>query len=141
MQKNDFKRQSGFTLVEIMVAMVLSLILGIAIVTVFVNNSHSFTQDDNVLRMQDEYCAPQSPRCLEPQEAHLSLNCRLCCMRGCLCLDNHCTLCGALPEVEGSVGDHNATISLHNLPLQRTLWVKAIPVNELAFAPAGGTRK
>ena len=54
MQKNDFKRQSGFTLVEIMVAMLLSLILGVAIVTVFVNNSHSFTQDDNVLRMQDD---------------------------------------------------------------------------------------
>ena len=37
-----------------MVAMLLSLILGIAIVTVFVNNSHSFNQDDNVLRMQDD---------------------------------------------------------------------------------------
>ena len=47
-------KQSGFTLVEIMVAMVLSLVLAIAIVTVFVNNSHSFTQDDNVLRMQDD---------------------------------------------------------------------------------------
>ena len=42
-------RREGFTLVEIMVAMLLSLILGVAIVTVFVNNSHSFTQDDNVL--------------------------------------------------------------------------------------------
>jgi type IV pilus assembly protein PilW len=47
-------KQFGFTLVEIMVAMALSLVLGIAIVTVFVNNSHSFTQDDNVLRMQDD---------------------------------------------------------------------------------------
>ena len=47
-------KQAGFTLVEIMVAMLLSLILGIAIVTVFVNNSHSFSQDDNILRMQDD---------------------------------------------------------------------------------------
>lgn len=54
MHKPDFTTQSGFTLVEIMVAMLLSLILGIAIVTVFVNNSHSFSQDDNVLRMQDD---------------------------------------------------------------------------------------
>lgn len=54
MQTSEMKRQSGFTLVEIMVAMLLSLILGVAIVTVFVNNSHSFSQDDNVLRMQDD---------------------------------------------------------------------------------------
>ena len=54
MQQPDTKLQSGFTLVEIMVAMVLSLILGVAIVTVFVNNSHSFNQDDNVMRMQDD---------------------------------------------------------------------------------------
>jgi type IV pilus assembly protein PilW len=54
MQKVDMKTQAGFTLVEVMVAMLLSLILGVAIVTVFVNNSHSFTQDDNVMRMQDD---------------------------------------------------------------------------------------
>ncbi len=54
MQNSDKKRQSGFTLVEIMVAMLLSLLLGVAIVTVFVNNSHSFNQDDNVMRMQDD---------------------------------------------------------------------------------------
>ena len=54
MRKPDIKQQSGFTLVEIMVAMVLSLLLGVAIVTVFVNNSHSFNQDDNVMRMQDD---------------------------------------------------------------------------------------
>ena len=54
MHATDIKQQSGFTLVEIMVAMLLSLILGVAIVTVFVNNSHSFNQDDNVLRMQDD---------------------------------------------------------------------------------------
>ncbi|HSM29959.1 MAG TPA: PilW family protein [Woeseiaceae bacterium] len=54
MQPFDIKRQTGFTLVEIMVAMLLSLLLGVAIVTVFVNNSHSFNQDDNVMRMQDD---------------------------------------------------------------------------------------
>ena len=54
MRKPDIKRQNGFTLVEIMVAMLLSLLLGVAIVTVFVNNSHSFNQDDNVMRMQDD---------------------------------------------------------------------------------------
>jgi type IV pilus assembly protein PilW len=37
-----------------MITMLLSLVLGIAIVTVFINNSHSFSQDDNVLRMQDD---------------------------------------------------------------------------------------
>jgi type IV pilus assembly protein PilW len=50
----DIKKQAGFTLVEIMITMLLSLVLGIAIVTVFINNSHSFSQDDNVLRMQDD---------------------------------------------------------------------------------------
>jgi len=50
----DIRKQTGFTLVEIMITMLLSLVLGIAIVTVFVNNSHSFNQDDNVLRMQDD---------------------------------------------------------------------------------------
>ena len=54
MRITNIKRLNGFTLVEIMVAMVLSLILGVAIVTVFVNNSHSFSQDDNVMRMQDD---------------------------------------------------------------------------------------
>lgn len=54
MRKPDIKQQNGFTLVEIMVAMLLSLLLGVAIVTVFVNNSHSFNQDDNVMRMQDD---------------------------------------------------------------------------------------
>jgi len=54
MTKFESKKQAGFTLVEIMITMLLSLVLGFAIVTVFVNNSHSFNQDDNVLRMQDD---------------------------------------------------------------------------------------
>ena len=48
------QKQSGFSLVEIMVAMTLSLTLAGAIVTVFVNNSYSFNQDENVGRMQDD---------------------------------------------------------------------------------------
>ena len=47
-------RESGFTLVELMIAMVLSLTLGGAIITIFANSSHSFNQDENVLRMQDD---------------------------------------------------------------------------------------
>lgn len=41
-------------MVELMIAMVLSLLLGVAVVTVFVNNSYSFNQDENILRMQDD---------------------------------------------------------------------------------------
>ncbi len=46
--------QAGVTLIELMIAMTLSLMLGGAVITVFVNNSHSFKQDENVLRMQDD---------------------------------------------------------------------------------------
>jgi type IV pilus assembly protein PilW len=48
------KRERGFTIVELMIAMVLSLVLGSAILTIFANNSHSFNQDENILRMQDD---------------------------------------------------------------------------------------
>ncbi len=48
------KSQQGMTLVELMIAMLLSLVLAGAIVSVFVNNSHSFKQDENLLRMQDD---------------------------------------------------------------------------------------
>lgn len=46
--------QSGFTVVELMIAVTLSMLLGLAIVTVFVNNSYSFDQDENLARMQDD---------------------------------------------------------------------------------------
>jgi type IV pilus assembly protein PilW len=46
--------QFGFTVVELMVALALSMTLSVAVVTVFVNNSHSFKQDDSVSRMQDD---------------------------------------------------------------------------------------
>ncbi len=42
------------TMVELMVAMLLAMVLAGSIITVFVNNSHSFKQDENILRMQDD---------------------------------------------------------------------------------------
>ena len=48
------KLQAGVTIVELMVAMLLSVILGGAVISVFVNNSASFKQDENVLSMQDD---------------------------------------------------------------------------------------
>lgn len=48
------KNQHGLTMVELMIAMMLSLVVGAAVITVFVNNSYSFKQDDNILRMQDD---------------------------------------------------------------------------------------
>jgi len=54
MRYQGFEQQAGFSIVELMVAMLLSITLSIAIVSVFVNNSHSFNQDENVARMQDD---------------------------------------------------------------------------------------
>jgi type IV pilus assembly protein PilW len=48
------KNQSGFTMVELLIAMGLSMLLSIAVLTVFANNTHSFSQDENMLRMQDD---------------------------------------------------------------------------------------
>lgn len=47
-------KQQGMTLVELMIAMTLSLILSGAVISVFVNNRHSFNQDENLQRMQDD---------------------------------------------------------------------------------------
>jgi type IV pilus assembly protein PilW len=46
--------QSGFSVVELMIAMLLSMALASAIISVFVNNSYSFNQDENIGRMQDD---------------------------------------------------------------------------------------
>ena len=46
--------QSGFSVVELMVALMLSMMLGVAVISVFTNNSYSFGQDENVSRMSDE---------------------------------------------------------------------------------------
>jgi type IV pilus assembly protein PilW len=47
-------RQAGFSVVELMIAMLLSMALASAIISVFVNNSYSFKQDESVGRMQDD---------------------------------------------------------------------------------------
>jgi Tfp pilus assembly protein PilW len=54
MPKKLLNKQSGFSIVELMVALLLSMTLGVAIVSVFINNSYSFNQDENVARMQDD---------------------------------------------------------------------------------------
>ena len=54
MRTDQSSKQAGFSVVEIMIAMALSLALAIAVITVFVNNSYSFGQDDNISRMQDD---------------------------------------------------------------------------------------
>jgi type IV pilus assembly protein PilW len=48
------RSQTGFTLVELMISMALGLLMGGAIVAVFVFNRHSFDADDMVQRMQDD---------------------------------------------------------------------------------------
>ena len=51
---NSPNRQAGFSIVELMIAMLLSMALAGAIISVFVNNSYSFKQDESVGRMQDD---------------------------------------------------------------------------------------
>jgi type IV pilus assembly protein PilW len=53
-QMKSRSRQNGFSIIELMIAMTLSLTLAAAIITVFVNNSYSFNQDENFERMQDD---------------------------------------------------------------------------------------
>jgi type IV pilus assembly protein PilW len=50
---NKYKQQ-GLSLVELMIAMTLSLILSAAVISLFAANSRSFKQDENILRMQDD---------------------------------------------------------------------------------------
>ncbi len=52
--RNSRYHQAGFSIVELMIAMLLSMALAGAIISVFVNNSHSFKQDESVGRMQDD---------------------------------------------------------------------------------------
>jgi type IV pilus assembly protein PilW len=47
-------RNRGFTLVELMISMTLGLLMGGAIIAVFVYNRDSFDRDDMILRMQDD---------------------------------------------------------------------------------------
>lgn len=48
------KVQAAFSVVELMVALALSMLLAVAVVSVFTNNTHSFNQDENLARMQDD---------------------------------------------------------------------------------------
>jgi prepilin-type N-terminal cleavage/methylation domain-containing protein len=48
------RRHAGFSLIELMIAMVLGIILTAGVVTLFVHSRQSFSQDENVARMQDE---------------------------------------------------------------------------------------
>ena len=50
----SFAFEQGLSLVELMIAMVLALVLSAAVISVFANNRHSFNQDENVQRMQDD---------------------------------------------------------------------------------------
>ena len=54
MTNSPRKLQTGFSVVELMVALLLSMALAGAIISVFVNNSYSFKQDENIGRMQDD---------------------------------------------------------------------------------------
>ena len=54
MYMNLTNKQTGFSVVELMVALALSMTLSVAIVSVFTNNSYSFGQDENTARMQDD---------------------------------------------------------------------------------------
>lgn len=54
MTQTQKKFQAGFSVVELMIAMLLSMALAGGIISVFVNNSYSFNQDENIGRMQDD---------------------------------------------------------------------------------------
>ena len=54
MTNTQKKLQAGFSVVELMIAMLLSMALAGAIISVFTNNSYSFKQDENIGRMQDD---------------------------------------------------------------------------------------
>jgi Tfp pilus assembly protein PilW len=54
MNRTTHHQQTGFSIVELMVALALSMTLAVAVVSVFTNNSYSFNQDENISRMQDD---------------------------------------------------------------------------------------
>jgi len=47
-------RQTGLSLIELMIAMALAMVLSAAVITVFANNRHGYNQGENVQRMQDD---------------------------------------------------------------------------------------
>jgi type IV pilus assembly protein PilW len=48
------RASAGFTLVELMISMVLGLLLGAAVLSIFLYSRHSFDGDEMVVRMQDD---------------------------------------------------------------------------------------
>jgi type IV pilus assembly protein PilW len=50
----DRQNAKGFTLIELMIAMTIALLMAGSIVTIFVESRHSFNQEDNIQRMQDD---------------------------------------------------------------------------------------
>lgn len=48
------RTQNGFSLVELMIAMTLGLVLSGGLISIFINNRHSFDRDDVILSMQDD---------------------------------------------------------------------------------------
>jgi type IV pilus assembly protein PilW len=48
------RTQNGFSLVELMIAMTLGLVLTGGLISIFINNRHSFDRDDVILSMQDD---------------------------------------------------------------------------------------
>lgn len=54
MYSQQISRPKGFTIVELMIAMLLGLLLAGAIVTVFLNTRQGFDRDERVMRMQDD---------------------------------------------------------------------------------------
>lgn len=52
--ERPYNNAQGFTIVELMIAMVLGLLLGGVIITIFVQNRHGFDRDESVVRMQDD---------------------------------------------------------------------------------------
>lgn len=54
MDRQDFKAAQGFTIVELMIAMMLGLMLAGAMVAVFVDSRQSYNTSETVMRMQDD---------------------------------------------------------------------------------------
>jgi len=48
------RSRNGFSLIELMIAMTLGLVLAAGLITIFVNNRHSFNRDEAILTMQDD---------------------------------------------------------------------------------------
>jgi prepilin-type N-terminal cleavage/methylation domain-containing protein len=54
MDRQPKDNQRGFTIIELMIALVLGLLLSGAIITVYTENRRSFTNDESMMRMQDD---------------------------------------------------------------------------------------